>query len=301
VDTPLVTIILVNWNGRDDTLACLESLAALDYPRERLHLVMVDNGSEDGSVAAVRGRYPDVEVVANDSNLRFARANNQGLDIAASRGSDFVLLLNNDTEVDPAALGRMVAAARRDDAIGMVGPKIYHYQPPDMIWYAGGVISLWRGLVAHRGIRETDRGQYDRGGDTGYITACALLVSRRCLQAVGGLDEGYFIYGEDADWCQRSRKAGFRIVYEPTARVWHKVSSSSGGRAVAGGLTPFKVVHKTRSMARFFAHHASWYHWLTIPWFAIGYGVKAAVMMVASGNWGGLRALLTVFSRRRSP
>jgi hypothetical protein len=126
-----------------------------------------------------------------------------------------------------------------------------------------------------------------------------VLASRACVEATGGLDEGYFIYGEDADWCQRARRAGFRVMFEPSARVWHKVSSSSGGREVAGGLTSFKVVHKIRSMARFFRIHARWYHWTTIPLFAAWYGVKAAAMMVATGNWAALRAMASAFSRRR--
>lgn len=293
---PRVTIVLVNWNGRDDTLACLRSLEGLDYPD--YDVVLVDNASADGSVAAVREAHPSVTVVENARNERFARANNQGIDIAFMRGSDFVFLLNNDTEVAPDVLTRLVEAARAP-SVGMVGPKIYYFDPADVLWYAGGVVNLWKGLVAHRGIREKDRGQYDDGGDTGYITACAVLVRRACIDHVGGLDESYYIYGEDVDWCERARRAGFRLVYEPRARVWHKVSSSSGGKDVAGGLTPFKVVHKTRSMFRFFRRHAAWYQWPTILLFAAAYGAKAAVLMAASGNWGGLGALFrSVFSRR---
>jgi len=300
VSTPRVTVILVNWNGREDTLACLRSLAAIDYPRDRLDVVVVDNASSDGSVAAVREAFPDVTVVENAANERFARANNQGLDIARARGADYALLLNNDTEVAPDFLARLVEAAESDARIGMVGAKIFFHATPEVLWYAGGVVSLWRGLIAHEGIRETDRGQYDTRRDTGYITACCVLARRACVDAVGGLDEGYFIYGEDADWCQRARAAGFRVVVEPRARLWHKVSSSSGGKDVAGGLTPFKIVHKTRSMFRFFRRHARWYHWTTIPFFMAGSFVRAAVLMVASGNWAGLRTMVAVALRRRA-
>ncbi len=294
---PLVTIVLVNWNGRDDTLACLRSLAAIDYPRT--DIVLVDNASEDDSLPVVKAEFPGITIVANDRNEMFARANNQGIRIARDNRSDYVLLLNNDTEVAPDFLSRMVDAARGDTRVGMVGPKIYFSEPANSLWYAGGVVDLWKGLIAHRGIRQEDRGQFDRAGDTGYITACAVLVTSACLDAVGGLDDGYYIYGEDVDWCERVRRAGFRLVYEPAAHVWHKVSSSSGGKDVAGGLTPFKVAHKTRSMFRFFRRYARWYQWPTILLFTAGYAVKAAVFMVSAGNWAGLRAMFSVFLRKR--
>jgi GT2 family glycosyltransferase len=229
----------------------------------------------------------------------FSGANNRGIDIALGDGADFVLLLNNDTEVDPDFLDRMVHAAAGDPSVGMVGPKIYYYEPPDEIWYAGGIVSLWRGLIAHRGIRQRDRGQYDEPGDTGYITACAVLVSRPCIERVGVLDDEYFIYGEDVDWCYRARRAGFRVVYEPGARVWHKVSSSSGGQNVPGGMTPFKVRHKIRSMLMFFRRYASWYHWITIPFFMAGQFLAAAWMMIRSGNWAGIGAMFSAATRKK--
>jgi hypothetical protein len=300
VELPRITIILVNWNGREDTLACLRSLGDIDYPQERRRIILVDNASSDGSVEAVRSAFPDVTLIENDANMRFAHANNQGIALALEGGADAVLLLNNDTEVNPSFLRRMAEALIEGANVGIVGAKVYFYEPSDLLWYAGGVVSMWRGLIAHQGIREPDRGQYDTRRDTGYVTACCALASRACVEAVGGLDERYYIYGEDADWSERARRAGFRVVVEPAARVWHKVSSSSGGRDVAGGLTPFKVIHKIRSMVRFFRTHARWYHWTTIPLFALWYGLKAAVMMVATGNWAALRAMGSAFSRRRS-
>jgi GT2 family glycosyltransferase len=159
---------------------------------------------------------------------------------------------------------------------------------------------LSKGLIAHRGIRERDSGQYDQAGDTGYITACCILVSRRCIETAGVLDDSYYMYGEDADWCHRARLAGFRIYYEPGAKIWHKVSSSSGGQNVSGGLTPFKVRHKIRSMLKFFSRYARWYHWLTIPVFAAGYFVRAAWMMARSRNWSGIGAMLSAGGRKKT-
>jgi GT2 family glycosyltransferase len=296
--SPLVYVVLVNWNGKDDTLACLRSLRGVDYPRFRM--VVVDNASSDGSVEAIAAQFPDINLVCNQKNELFSGANNQGIDIALSEGADFVLLLNNDTEVDSNFLTHMIETALSAPKIGMVGPKIYFFDQPDVLWYAGGVVNLRRGLVAHRGIRNRDCGQFDATGDTGYITACSILVSRECIEKVGVLDAEYYMYGEDMDWCYRARQAGFRLVYEPRARVWHKVSSSSGGKHIPGGLTPFKIQHKIRSTLKFFWRYAKWHHWLTIPFFAIGYFFKAAWFMARSGNWAGIGAMVSAAVRKKS-
>jgi GT2 family glycosyltransferase len=145
--------------------------------------------------------------------------------------------------------------------IGVVAPKIYYYDHPDLLWYAGGEISMWTGTMRHLGIREKDDGRFDRPRETAYATGCCLLTRREVLERVGLLDESYYMYAEDADWCTRVRTAGFRIMVEPGARVWHKVSVSAGGH-----LSRFKMKNKFLSNFRFFSRHASWYHWLTFPW-----------------------------------
>jgi GT2 family glycosyltransferase len=112
------------------------------------------------------------------------------------------------------------------------------------------------------------------------------------------LDDAYYMYGEDVDWCYRALRSGFRVVYEPRARIWHKVSASTGGKNISGGLTPFKVRHKIRSMLRFFARYARWYHWLTIPVFAAGYFFKAAWLMARSRNWAGIGAMFSAVRKK---
>lgn len=295
--SPLVHIILVNWNGREDTLACLRSLAGIDYTDFRT--VLVDNASSDGTVEAVRKEFPSITVIENDKNEMFARANNQGIDLALGEGAEYILLLNNDTEVDPAFLSRLVEASSNDPDTGLVGSKIYFHDSPGLLWYAGGIIDLWKGRIAHRGIREYDRGQYDIREETGYVTACCVLARRECVERIGGLDDGYYMYAEDADWSHRARLAGFKILYEPRSVITHKVSSSTGGQGVAGGMTSFKVHHKVRSNLRFFSRNAMWYHWLTIPLFMGIESIRAALLMIRAGNWPALRAMLTVFLRRK--
>jgi len=220
---PRVGIVVLNWNRRDDTLACLGSLARLDY--SAFEVVVVDNGSTDGSVLAIRERFPDVFLIENGENLGYTGGNNAGLRYALDRGLDYVLLLNNDTEVASDLLHRLVAAAEADSRVGIAGPTIYYYDRPELIWSAGGAIDWRRGRTWMVGLDERDIGQFGNAPrEVDFVTGCALLVRRAVLEAVGLLDERFFAYYEEAEWCVRARRAGFRIVHLPRARVWHKIS-----------------------------------------------------------------------------
>jgi hypothetical protein len=272
---PAVFIVVLTWNGKDLTLDCLESLEKLDYPR--LYIIVVDNGSTDGTAEAVKGRYGDrVDLVRNDANLGFAGGNNVGIDHALRQGADFVLLLNNDTVVDPDLVGNLLAAMLPSPRIGITGPKIYFHDSPDRIWFAGGEVHLCKGITRHRGIREKDRGQYDEPIETDFITGCAMMVKREVFSAIGKLDESYPAYFEDTDFCMRARRAGFLVVYAPGGRVWHKVSRSTGGQ-----LSPRKAKLKLRSGWIFFKRYARPYHWLFIPFFFIADTLRIAVLIAA--------------------
>jgi GT2 family glycosyltransferase len=255
---PLVAIIIVNWNGKDYALECLSSLRKLLYPA--LQIILVDNASTDGSIEAVTKSFPEVTILALKENLRFAGGNNHGIRHALERGADLILLLNNDTIVDPHCVTHLVNRIRSDNRNGMVAPKIYYFDRPDVIWYSGGEISTWTGTFSHTGIREKDRGQFSTAHDTDYATGCCLLATREVVKTIGLLDESYSMYTEDADWSMRARKAGFRIVFEPEAKMWHRIS------ATAGDFSWFKMSHKLFSSLRFFGRYAAWYQWLVIPW-----------------------------------
>lgn len=295
---PLVCILIVNWNGGTDVLACLQSLFACTYAN--LRVTVIDNGSADGSPEAISAAFPQVHLIRNARNERFARANNQGIAFALEAGAAFILLLNNDTTVAPDFLAALVRHMQAEPTIGIAGPKIFHADPPDLLWFAGGRVSLWKGEIAHIGLRERDSGQYDSAAEVDYITGCCLLVSRTCAEKVGLLDEAYFMYTEDVDYCFRAKNSGFRVVFVPEAKIWHKISASSGGAAVAGGLTPFKITHKIRGTLKFFRRYAHWYHWLTIPLFLKWWFLKSAAHMLRAKNWSGIRAMiLAPFTRRQ--
>jgi GT2 family glycosyltransferase len=270
---PRVAVIVVNWNGRDITLACLESLSALTYsPAE---LIVVDNGSVDGSVEAIRARFPSVTLLALPENLRFAGGNNAGMREALAHGADLVLLLNNDTVVDADFLTHMVARMEADRTCGMVAPKIYYFDRPERIWFAGGIISMWTGTMRHVGIREVDRCQFDIARETGYGSGCCVLVRADVIRTIGMLDESYHIYSEDADWSMRVRRAGYKIMFEPRARVWHKVSVSAGGH-----LSWYKLRNKFLSNFRFFWRYGTWYQRLVFPWLSVIVNILATARYV---------------------
>jgi hypothetical protein len=267
---PRTVAVIVNWNGKADTLECLASLRKANTTN--LKTVVVDNCSEDDSVEAIRKNFPEAVVLPQERNLRFAGGNNAGIRFALEQGADRILLLNNDTTVAPdflSHLGRSLAAMPRG---GIAAPKILYYSSPSLIWYAGGMMSFWTGTMWHRGIRRTDGDLFNMPGDTAYASGCCFLASRSVFETIGLLDESYFMYTEDADWCLRARRAGFPVMFEPRARIWHKVSVSAGGH-----LSQFKLQNKFISNFRFFARYASWYHWLIFPWLNILVNAMAAL------------------------
>lgn len=274
---PLVYIILVNWNGKAVTLACLDSLAKVTY--KNLMTIVVDNASSDDSVQAIQEAHSDVVVLAQKTNLRFAGGNNVGMKYAfehGEHGAELICLLNNDTTVDKDFLTHLVSRLQSDTTIGMVAPKIYYDGEPHRIWFAGGQISMWTGTMKHTGIREVDTGQYDTSKEIDYATGCCILTKKEVVEKVGMLDESYFMYTEDADWSMRVRRAGYSIMYEPKAKVWHRLSVSTGGH-----LSFFKIKNKFISNLRFFFRYATLPQKLVFPW-----------MNILVNGWAAMKYLL---------
>lgn len=220
---PSVLIIILCYNGIHDTLACLESLHAVDYPTSKVSLLVLDNASTDSTPQVVRQRFPNVTVIENGGNLGFAGGNNVGLRYALQQGYDYALLLNNDTEVAPDFLRILVEAAESDPQIGVVGPTITYYERPDLIWSAGGWIDWRHGCVIGYNTNEVDTGQFQAPRQVDYVTGCALLVKRKVLEQAGLLDERFFMYYEETEWCVRIGRAGFTVMHIPAAKVLHKI------------------------------------------------------------------------------
>jgi GT2 family glycosyltransferase len=297
VTEPLVWAVVVNWNGREVLEPCLRTLLDSSYPN--LRVMVVDNASEDGSVALIEKLFPSVVVAKQSSNHGFAAGVNAGLDRALAEGADYVLVLNNDIEVGEQAVAELVAAAEAHGRCAFVGPMIYYADRPDVIWSAGGAISWWTGDIRHLGLRERDSGQYTEVVEVDYVTACAVLASAEAIRAIGNMDERYYMYNEDTDWCVSATRAGYAVLFAPSAKIWHKVSMSSGG-----GLTPFKIYHRLRSSGRFFSLHARPYHWLGIVPATTARTVWFAIRELAGGRGGNVAAIVrgvmdSVTGRRR--
>ena len=220
-ENPLVSVIIVNWNGRNLLGECLESLLAQRF--QDFEIILVDNGSQDGSADFVKERYPGVRLVSLTENRGFAGGNNAGIRIAAGA---YVALLNNDTKADPGWLEALVHAAEANSGAGMWASKILSYDNPRVIDNVG--LLIYRdGLARGRGRLEMDICQFEAEAEALFPSGCAALYRKTVLDEIGLFDEDFFAYADDVDLGLRARLAGWTCVYVPTARVYHKYSSSS--------------------------------------------------------------------------
>ena len=234
-----IAIIIVNWNGINDTVACLQSLEKVTRDGHTLLTIVVDNGSTNDSVAVLKKQFPNVTLIENKTNLGFTGGNNVGMKYALEKDADLLWLLNNDTVVDKNVLS--FVSAFDDESVGATGCKIYfaqnhefhhdRYTPSErgkVFWYAGGMVD-WNNMYAsHRGVDEVDHGQYDKTEETPFITGCSYIVRSDVVRQVGMLDDTYFLYLEDLDWNVRMKRAGWKTMYTPTSVVWHVNAGSSG-------------------------------------------------------------------------
>lgn len=216
---PVTTVILLNWNKAKDTLACLDSLYASQL--DRVEIVVVDNGSGDGSPAVIRGAYPQVTLIENPHNLGYAEGNNIGIRYALGNGTKYIFVLNNDTRIATDTLPCLQEAAERFTDAAFLGPKILHLDRPDMLQSTGIFLDdLWQSH--QRGLDQPDEPGGDSPAEVDGITGAAMFIRAETLSRIGLLDPDFYLYREDIDWCLRARKAGFHIRYVPGARVWHR-------------------------------------------------------------------------------
>lgn len=244
---PSVCVMLLSWNDAENTLDCLRSVYQLDYAHYRV--LVVDNGSSEDTVQAIRAVYPEVELIANPTNLGFGGGANVGFDRAQEYGADYVLFVNNDTIVEPSLLRELVRSAQAYPRAGLLVPKIYYWSENSCdqgrgysprIWAAGARWAPFPPRFKMIGRGRRDGPSYDRPGRLDFATGCALLIRSRVLETVGGFDPIYWpAYQEDYDFSARVTKAGWEIRYVPTAKLWHKEARSrqrSGSRNKAFNL-----------------------------------------------------------------
>lgn len=242
-------IIIIHFNGEEDTRECLKSILINHANHKNLHIILVINSflekeaiqRQNQFAQSLKRDYPQIYIIENEGNSGFTRGNNLAIKTALGLGCEYLMLLNNDTVVSLELLEKLIAFSKTDPRIGLISPKIYfapgfeyhknRYQSSEkgkVIWYAGGVMDRDNVYAGHRGVDEVDNGQFDRVTDTDFATGCCMLIPKKTIDKVGLLDEKYFLYYEDIDYSERVRKAGMKIIYYPKAFLWHKNASSSG-------------------------------------------------------------------------
>ncbi len=225
---PSVAIIILNWNGLEVTLECIDSIMKINY--KNCSIVLVDNGSDSFPDNNFFKKYKKLQVVRLKSNLGFAEANNIGIDYAQkSVLPDYFLFLNNDTVVSPNFLSELICEAESNSKIGIVGPKIYYWTDKTKIWFDGGKIDFVHGPFLHMHQLETDTRENSKITRVDYINGCCMLVKKQVIEKIGKWDKDYFAYVEDIDFNIRSSNKGYESWIVPSSKIWHKVSYSSGG------------------------------------------------------------------------
>ena len=277
---PLVSLIILNYNGAELTCALLKSVQQLSY--SNIEVIVVDNHSARNPAPLIREQaLTNTLVILNNENLGFAGGNNVG--IRQARG-DFFLFLNNDTEVTPDLIERLLEPFSTDSSIGVTCPKIRYHQQPDLIQYAGYTpLNSFTGQAWAIGNQQVDRGQFNRAGVTSFAHGAAMLVKRGVVEQAGLMPELYFLYYEELDWCCRIRRAGYQIYYQASAVVYHKESMT------VGKSNPLKVYYQTRNRILFMRRNAPpfpllifliYYAGLAFPKALILYSLKGQIPFV---------------------
>ena len=226
-----VNLFVLNWNGRDLTLDCLSSLEKVIYPNVKIHII--DNGSSDNSVVSIRNKFPDYEIIELAENYGFAKGNNTGFQ-SVKQKADYTIFLNNDTIVDPNFIDPLVNELEAISNVKQTAPKIFYEDKKEYIWFAGGIISLWTGVIRHSGIRKKDSSKFSQKRKIDYATGCCVCMRTVDFESIGMFDESFLLYGEDVDLSLRFSNQGGEILFVPESKIWHKVSASLGGQSAFG-------------------------------------------------------------------
>jgi GT2 family glycosyltransferase len=227
-----VAVVIVNYNGKHITLECLKSFEKVSYPF--FELIVVDNGSRDDSAAAIRSHFPHVTLFETGENLGFSGGNNIGILYALKTAADYILLLNNDTIVDPHCLQAFVTSFQKHPNAGILGAKIYRFDFPDQFDHFGGMWNRSKAqfdLIGHRIV--DDHCSWEEEKEVDYVCGCALMAKREVFERIGLLEPRFFLYWEESDFCFRAKKIGFKVFTCPQAKVWHKISASIQSKTYA--------------------------------------------------------------------
>jgi len=246
--TAHIKILILNWNGKHILKPCLDSIKKIDY--SNYSVMVIDNGSSDDSVKMVNENFPEVDILELKKNYGYSGGYNRCFTKLKDEPSEYIMLLNNDTEVDSDILNSFNDAREKFGDNHIYGGKIYYQGNPEKIWYAGGNMNLKYAKISHRGIRQNDSAEFSKPLQTDYITGCCLFTSMEVINQLNGFDERFNMYGEDVDLCLRAKKEEINCYYWPDAKLYHHVSASLGG-----AFSMKKLSKKILGMGRLLIKH----------------------------------------------
>jgi len=276
MNQPVILAVILNWRQAEATIACVRNLQGSIYPH--LDILVIDNHSDDNSVSILRQSLPEVLVEETPENLGFAGGCNYGLQFAKEQGYEWILLLNNDTFAAIDMVSHLVEEIEKD--IALLSPKVYYTKDPKRIWFAGGQRHVWLLEMYGTGKGKKESSKWSQSKDVDYLVGTCLLVNMQAATQVGFLDERYFMYYEDLDWCLRFQDAKYRLRLVAKAHLFHDVSLSSGGEG-----SPHHRYYLARSSILFFRRHAG----RGIPFLIVCYrtlsALKAILSFLLHGRW----------------
>lgn len=258
-------VILVNYRGCDDTFECIESIKRSSA---KVSIIVVDNASENGDYERLKSRE-DCIAILSEKNLGFAGGNNLGIDYALNNGYENIILLNNDTVI---AVNMLEELLKNLDEDVICSPCMYYYYEQDVVWYGGGHINKYTGRAIHNHMGSKE---YGEPGYYTFATGCCMAMSRGVIEKLGHLEDSYFMYCEDAEYCLRAMRNGINIKYVPTARLWHKVSRSTGG-----GESALFIYYMTRNRLRYIKDYKEVFSITAYPFTVISRYLRALQYLI---------------------
>ena len=272
-------VVIPTYNRADDLMDCLASL--LNAGIRHNHIIIVDNSSQDATIEKVQHNYPDVKLLPLNENRGATGASNVGFELALQNNAEFILRLDSDTVVDPNFAKPLLDQAIRNPQVGVISPKIYYYDPPDEIWFAGSDAHPWHfgSINGHR--HEKDSPANSKIKEVDYVWGAAMLIKSKVLRKIDGFDTDFFVYYEEVDFCKRAKKAGYKLLFVPDSKIWHKVGSAANNHWTA--------YHWNRSKMLLYRKHArNKIHLFSLVLYAFLYAFLSPVIKNRSGNRGPL-------------
>ena len=289
---PKVGIILLNWNSYDHSSNCIQSLQQCDYPN--FEIIVVDNGSMDGSGNLLKANFPAIHLIASVTNEGFAAGNNRGFEYAIQQQFPYAMMLNNDVFVEPDFLSKLVDYMGSHPSAGAIQPKIFFNHDRTKIWNGGSYYLPWFGWPYSKRYQRKAGALQSQFQVVDWITGCAFLTKTSILKEVGLLNEAFFIYYEDADLSFRIRSKGYQLLFHPQSVIYHIAGSSNKTKIKGkeGYTSPFVHYLNSRNHIWFLKIWTKWYQWPTTFFTLFSYYLSNMLYFAFRWRIGKLKSLL---------